>query len=214
MTFADLKMRAAQLYSLAIPAALGAAVGLALIGCHKTGAPAAQSGSSRGLRVEAYDAPIPKAPLNGKLETMTPRAGAVAASSLTPQAPAPAPASSEPAAVPPQAAAEPLRVTLLRAARYSVQADQAGGAQPAPLYSPAPTKPVDADAADAEPGFRITLPVCRRAAGMNDPLADTTECREILRAARDQARLCAKAFENGDDKVVMSAACRQAARLR
>jgi hypothetical protein len=212
MAFADPKMRAAQFYSLAIPAALGAAVGLALIGSHKTSAPAARPDPARGLRVEAYDAPIPKAPPNGKLETMTPRSGAVAVSSLTPQAPGPA--RSEPAAVLPQAAAEPLRSALLRAARYSLQADQAGRAQPAPLYSPGPAKPVDADAADAEPGFRITLPVCRRAAGVNDPLADTGECREILRAARDQARLCAKAFEDGDDKVVMSAACRQAARLR
>lgn len=214
MTFADLKMRAAQLYSLAVPAAFGAALGLALIGCHKTGAPAAEAGSSRGLRVEAYDAPIPKAPLNGKLETMAPRA--VAASSLAPLAPAAPPASSEPTAVPPLAAAEPLRATLLRAARYSAQngQDQAGEAQPAPLYRPAPTRAVEAETADTEPGFRITLPVCRRAAGMNDPLADTAECREIVRAARDQARLCAKAFEDGDDKIVMSAACRQAARLR
>jgi hypothetical protein len=56
--------------------------------------------------------------------------------------------------------------------------------------------------------------VCRRAAGMNDPLADTAECREILQTAKEQARLCAKAFEDGDDRIVMSAACRQAARLR
>ena len=75
MTFADLKMRAAQLCSLIIPAAFGAALGLALLGCHKTGGAAAdaEAPSSRGLRVEAYDAPIPKAPLKGKLETMTPR---------------------------------------------------------------------------------------------------------------------------------------------
>ena len=214
MTFADLKMRAAQLYSLAIPAALGAALGVALIGCHKTRAPAAEAAAARGLRVEAYDAPILKAPLNGKLETMTPRT--VAVSSLAPPAPSAAPTSSESAPVPPQAAAEPLRTTLLRAARYSAPAGQAPSeqAQPTPLYRPAPTRPVDAEAADAEPGFRITLPVCRRAAGMNDPLADTAECREILRTARDQARLCAKAFEDGDDKIVMSAACRQAARLR
>lgn len=210
-------MRAAQLCSLMIPAAFGAALGLALIGSHKARAPAAEAESSRVLRVEAYDAPIPKAPLSGKLETMTPRVGgvAVAVSSLTtPQPAAALPASAAPAAVPPQAAAEPLRTTLLRAARYSAQTEQPGQAQPTPLYHPAPARPVDADAADAEPGFRITLPVCQRAAGMNDPLADTGECREILRAARDQARLCAKAFQDGDDKIVMSAACRQAARLR
>lgn len=213
MTFVDLKMRAAQLCSLIIPAAFGAALGLALLGCHKTGGPAAEAQSSHGLRVEAYDAPIPKAPLKGKLETMTPRPSAVAASSQPPQAPATPPASSEPAAVPPQAAMEPLRLTLLRAAdRRSTQVAQA---QPAPLYTPAPSRPVAAEAdAGADPGFRITLPVCRRAAVMNDPLADTAECREILQTAKDQARLCAKAFEDGDDKIVMSAACRQAARLR
>jgi hypothetical protein len=211
MTFADVKMRAAQLCSLIIPAAFGAALSLALLGCHKTGAPAAEAESSRGLRVEAYDAPIPKAPLKGKLETMTPHPAAVAASSLTPPAPAAPPASSEPAALPPQAALEPLRLTLLRAAdRRSTQVAQA---QPAPLYSPAPARPVAAEA-EAAPGFRITLPVCRRAAAMNDPLSDTAECREILQTAKDQARLCAKAFEDGDDKIVMSAACRQAARLR
>ena len=214
MTFADLKMRVAQLCSLIVPVAFGAALGLALLGCHKTGGPAAEAEpqSSRGLRVEAYDAPIPKAPLNGKLETMAPRPAAVAVSSLQPQAPAVvAPASSEPAAVQPQAALEPLRLTLLRAADR--RSDQAAQAQPAPLYSAAPTRQVDAEAA-AEAGFRITLPVCRRAAGMNDPLAGTAECREIMQTAKEQARLCAKAFEDGDDKIVMSGACRQAARLR
>jgi hypothetical protein len=206
MTFADLKMRAAQLYSLIIPAAFGAALGLALIGCHKTGGKASAEGaSSRGLQVEAYDAPIPKAPLTGKLETMTQRPGAGAASSLAPAAAPPA-ASSEPAAAPPLAATEPLRLVLLRAAdRHPAQAQ--------PALSQAQSKPVDAEA-EAEAGFRITLPVCRRAAGMNDPLADTQECREILQTAKDQSRLCAKAFEEGDDKIVMSAACRQAARLR
>jgi hypothetical protein len=202
-----MKTRRAQLCSLIIPAAFGAALGVALIGCHQTrGAPAeAEVASSRGLHVEAYDAPIPKAPLRGKLETMTQRPGAVAVSSLPPQT---APANSEPAAAP-QAAAEPLRLVLMRAAdRRPVQM-----AQGQPALNPAAARPVDADA-DAESGFRITLPVCRRAASMNDPLADTAECREILQTAKDQARLCAKAFEDGDDRIVMSAACRQAARAR
>jgi hypothetical protein len=47
----------------AVAAALAA---LALAG----GAEGAESAAPRGLQVEAYDPPIPKAPLNGRLETM------------------------------------------------------------------------------------------------------------------------------------------------
>ena len=49
--------------------------GLALVACRK--AADADGESSRGLKVEAYDAPIPKAPLKGKLDTLppTPAAG-------------------------------------------------------------------------------------------------------------------------------------------
>ena len=50
----------------------GAAVlaALALAGCHKRGGGDPEAASSRGLQVEAYDPPIPKAPLKGKLETL------------------------------------------------------------------------------------------------------------------------------------------------
>ncbi len=44
---------------------------LALAGCHKRGGGDPEAVSSRGLQVEAYDPPIPKAPLKGKLETMS-----------------------------------------------------------------------------------------------------------------------------------------------
>jgi hypothetical protein len=58
---------------------------LAVAACHKRKASDdADAASSRGLQVESYDPPIPKAPVKGRLETMGPR----------PQ-PAPAPASSE-----------------------------------------------------------------------------------------------------------------------
>jgi hypothetical protein len=64
------------------------------------------------------------------------------------------------------------------------------------------------------PRFRITVPMCRRAERANDPLALTPECSDLLKAAEDQAAACRQAFEAGDDKVVMSAACRQAAGFR
>ena len=63
-------------------------------------------------------------------------------------------------------------------------------------------------------GFRLTVPVCQRAERQNDPLAKTPECVQLLQAARDQAEACRQAFENGDDKVALSPACRQAASFR
>jgi hypothetical protein len=42
---------------------------ITLAACHKK--PAADAASSRRLQVEAYDPPIPKAPVKGKLETMS-----------------------------------------------------------------------------------------------------------------------------------------------
>jgi hypothetical protein len=64
------------------------------------------------------------------------------------------------------------------------------------------------------PGFRITVPMCRRAAQANDPLARTAECAALLKAAEDQAKACRRAFEAGDDKAAMSEGCRQAAGFR
>jgi hypothetical protein len=64
------------------------------------------------------------------------------------------------------------------------------------------------------PGFLITVPLCREAKQANDPLANTTQCAALLKAAEDQAKACKQAFEDGDDKVALSAACRQAAGFR
>jgi hypothetical protein len=66
----------------------------------------------------------------------------------------------------------------------------------------------------SQPGFRITVPLCRRAEQAGDPLAKTDECTALLKAADDQAKACREAFETGDDKAVLSAACRQAAGFR
>jgi len=74
-----------------------------------------------------------------------------------------------------------------------------------------------APAAEPEPqapGFRITVPMCRRAEQANDPLAKTSECTSLLKAAEDQAKACKQAFDAGDDKAAMSDACRQAAGFR
>lgn len=80
---ADISPRHKRVSRLLIPAALI----LVLAACHK----AADVGgeSSRGLTVEPYDAPIPKAPLKGKLDTMGPHPETAAAA---------APASSGPVA--------------------------------------------------------------------------------------------------------------------
>ena len=64
------------------------------------------------------------------------------------------------------------------------------------------------------PGFRITVPMCRRAAQAGDPLAKTPECTTLLKAADDQAKACRQAFEAGDDKAALSDACRQGAGFR
>jgi hypothetical protein len=64
------------------------------------------------------------------------------------------------------------------------------------------------------PGFRITVPICRQAEQANDPLAKTEQCASLLKAAEDQAKACRQAFEAGDDKAAMSAACRQGAGFR
>ena len=65
---------------------------LALGACHKHRAADADASSSRGLQVEAYDPPIPKAPIKGKLETLAQHPEDQPASSVAP------PASSEPPA--------------------------------------------------------------------------------------------------------------------
>jgi hypothetical protein len=62
-------------------AAALAAMGLS--GCHKRGVDA-DGASSRGLQVEAYDPPIPKAPLHGKLDTLAQHPEDVRAASSSP----------------------------------------------------------------------------------------------------------------------------------
>ncbi len=59
--------------------------GLALTACHK--AADSDGESSRGLKVEAYDAPIPKAPLKGKLDTLPPQPAAASSSAAASGAP-------------------------------------------------------------------------------------------------------------------------------
>lgn len=80
--------------------------------------------------------------------------------------------------------------------------------------APGAQSPPAGEAPAEPPGFRLTVPICRNAERMNDPLAKTAECAQMLRAARDQAEACRKAFENGDDKAALSPACRQAAGFR
>jgi hypothetical protein len=81
------------------------------------------------------------------------------------------------------------------------------------LYEGAASAPANPAPADA-PGFRITVPMCQRAERQSDPLAKTTECAQLLDAAKQQADACKQAFENGDDKYALSPACRQAAGFR
>lgn len=186
-------MRPASLWPVSL------ALAAILAGCGKP-KPAADADavSSRSLKVESFDAPIPKAPVRGgKLQVLTPRpeAGPPASS----QPPAPAAADPHPAQAPP---------LTVRAPAGKIDADGRRD-----LYDGAPAPAVPAETAD-QPGFRVTLPVCRNAAAQGDPLAETPECREMMRVAQDQARLCAKAFQDGDDAVVLSPACRQAARAR
>ena len=81
------------------------------------------------------------------------------------------------------------------------------------LYETPGAKPADPPSAEA-PGFRLTVPLCRRAERLGDPLARTAECAQLIEAAKAQAAACKQAFENGDDKSALSPACRQAAGFR
>jgi len=216
-------MRAAPLFSLLIPAALGAGLGLSLVSCHKDKPPqakAAPPAAARRLKLEAYDPVIPKAPPPAeKLETTAPhpQLAQAAPAPATPAAEAPPPAvhrpRPEPRAeayarqTPPPRPRQPARVYAYAepgAGRY-VDARQAGTYAPDDPRGDAPPEPS---------GFRLTVPMCRNAARQGDPLADTQECQGMLQAARIQAELCARAYEVGDDRVVLSAACRQAAMAR
>ena len=58
---------------------------LALGACRK--AADADGESSRGLKVEAYDVPIPKAPVKGKLDTLPPQPAAASAPAASSAAP-------------------------------------------------------------------------------------------------------------------------------
>ena len=73
-------MRTAHLYSLAVPALLGAGIGLLLMAGHKDKpapvSPEAAVSAQRRIHVESYRAESPKAPMTGKLETMTARPAA------------------------------------------------------------------------------------------------------------------------------------------
>ena len=202
-------MRAAPFLSLLIPAALGAGLGLSLVSCHKEKLPQAKAKppvAERRLKLEAYDPVIPKAPLPAeKLDTTAPHLqlaqAAPAAVTERPAAETPPPPLRGPRPRPPARAyayAEP------GSGRY-VEARRAGD------YAPDDPR---GDAAPEPAGFRLTVPMCRRAARMGDPLADAQECQGMLQAARIQAEACARAYEVGDDSVVLSAACRQAAMVR
>ena len=83
---------------------MAAAAALLILGaCHKGGPDGAADGaSSRGLQVEAYDPVIPKAPLKGKLETMTNRPSEAPAAVSGAAASTEAPASAD-SAPPPKA---------------------------------------------------------------------------------------------------------------
>jgi hypothetical protein len=227
-------MRAAPLFSLLIPAALGAGLGLSLVSCHKDKPPqakAAPPAAARRLKLEAYDPVIPKAPPPAeKLETTAPHPqlaqaapapatpAAASSSVASAKAEAPPPAVHRPRpesraetyarqAPPPRRPREPARVYAYAEPGYGryVDARQAGTYAPDDPRGDAPPEPS---------GFRLTVPMCRRAARMGDPLADTQECQGMLQAARIQAEACARAYEVGDDQVVLSAACRQAAMAR
>lgn len=101
---------------------------------------------------------------------------------------------------------------LIRVAGPVVPPGREAGVQP---YDPfARGQAAQPEAEPKTPGFHITVPMCREAARQGDPLAQTTECAALLKAAEDQAKACKQAFEAGDDKSAMSAACRQAAGFR
>jgi type IV secretory pathway VirB10-like protein len=219
-------MRAATLLSLLIPAALGAGLGLSLVSCHKEKLPQAKAkppAAERRLKLEAYDPVIPKAPPPAqKLDTAAPHP------QLAQAAPEPAPAEAPPPPVRRQRPDPP--VQSYAGQDYARQAPPPRPRQTARVYAyaePGSGRYVEARRAgdyapddprgDAPPepsGFRLTVKMCRNAARQGDPLADTQECQGMLQAARVQAELCARAFEAGDDSVVLSAACRQAALAR
>ena len=81
------------------------------------------------------------------------------------------------------------------------------------LYDTPGSKPADTTPADTA-GFMLTVPLCRRAERLGDPLAKTPECAQLIDAAKAQAEACRQAFANGDDKSALSPACRQAAGFR
>ena len=199
-------MRAALL-SLLIPAALGGGLALAMAGGQKDLAPKpAAPAPAHRLTLQAYDAEIPKAPLTGdKLDT-----GARAEE--PPPTPPPPPIVRAPAQVfrvaeadPPQRPRPAPIAPADPAFRRYVPSQQAGAL--------APDDPRN-DAGPAPMGFHLTVPICRRAERQGDPLADTGECLGMLQQARAIGRMCAQAYEDGDDQVAMSPACRQAAMTR
>jgi hypothetical protein len=191
--------------------------GLALTACKRT--PDADGESSRGLKVEAYDAPIPKAPVLGKLDTLPPAPAAAPA----PASGGPSAASDAPPAVQPQAQASAPPSPQTAARRTAVQRATAPAAPRVsePRYDLYDREPAKTDRARAAPepaaeapGFHITVPICRQAERQSDPLARTPECTALLKAAEQQARDCARAFEEGNDQAVLSPGCRQAAGFR
>jgi hypothetical protein len=203
----------ASLLSLLIPAGLGGGLGLMLISCHKEKPPApvhAAAAPGRTIKLQAYDAEIPKAPLSGeKLDTIAQHSPSVS----TP----PAPAVQPPPPPVRVARPEPAPARSPRAANVRPYAYADSGYRPYVPARQAGAYAPDDPRGDAEPeaaGFRLTVPICRRAERQDDPLADTAECRDILQAARATAQRCAQAYEEGDDRVVLSPACRQAAMTR
>jgi hypothetical protein len=202
----------ATLLSLLIPAGLGGGLALMLISCHKDKPPApphAAAAPGRTIKLQAYDAEIPKAPLSAeKLETIADHSEPVQASAPPATKIVPRPVRvvrTEPAAAPRPPRAPDVRSYADAGYRRYVPSRQAGD------YAPDDPR---GDAGPQPAGFRLTVAVCRRAERQDDPLADTPECSDILQAARDTARMCAQAYEDGDDRVVLSPACRQAAMMR
>jgi hypothetical protein len=152
--------------------------------------------------VETADPVVPKAPVRSlPLVTVLPHPPMVTH-----------PSSSEAAPVLAKAASPPPRPHKTPVAQASATATPGGGRYvEAPGYSPYPPGDQRAEAAPEPEGFRLNAKICGRAANQSDPLAQTPECQAILQAAKAQAEACARAFEAGDDKVVLSPACRQAA---
>lgn len=208
------------LLSLLIPAVLGAGLGVSLV----AGAPApkrlptkapAPAASTRTIKVQAYDADIPKLPLQpDKLEVMPMRPqpaqpGAVAPPTVAPPRPRIVRVQ-DPALLPQPPRQRP--TVDLRADPFGQRGDgRFIASRRAGDYDPDDPR---FDRAPEPAGFRITVPMCRRAARLGDPLAGTDECQGMLRAARIQEQMCARAYQDEDDEVVFSPACRQAAMVR